>query len=87
MKHLKPSAVQYKLVMEHVYQSVHKNNGAEYAEELNPYKKDTTNFGRFERQYPKVRDGYFRFISMMKDMEQIYGPTTIENKGVGNEAR
>lgn len=78
MKHLKPSAIQYKLVMEQVYHSVHKNEGAEYTEELNPYKKDTTNFGRFERQYPKVRDGYFRFTSMMKDMEQFYGPLTKE---------
>ena len=85
MKHIKPSAVQYKLVMEQVYHSVHKNKGAEYIEEINPYKKDTTNFGRFERQYPKVRDGYFRFESIMRDMELIYGPITRENKGKNDE--
>ena len=78
MKHLKPSAIQYKLVMERVYHSVHKNEGAEYTVDINPYKDGTTNFGRFERQYPKVREGYFRFTSMMKDMEEIYGPITKE---------
>jgi hypothetical protein len=74
MKHLKPSAIEYKNVMENVYKSVHKNEGAKYIEEFNPYTKETTNFGRFERQYPKVRKSYFDFISIMKDMEEIYGP-------------
>lgn len=73
MKHLKPSAIEYKLVMEYVYRSVHKHDGVEYTKDLNPYENGTTNFGRFERQYPKVREGYFRFKSMMKDMEEIYG--------------
>ena len=74
MKHIRPSQVQKKLVMETVSATVYANKGQEYKEEFNPYKKESTNHGRFERQYPKAREKYLWYETLLNDMIQFYGP-------------
>ena len=70
---MKPSHIQKKLVREAVFTAVHRYKGEIYKDSFNPYNKESTNFGRFERLYPKITKSYFDFLITLEDMESVYG--------------